>query len=65
MEDVSILHTREDQPEARLKEPEKLIKKITKDQVEGSPCTYPDLISNPTLNYCYKTPHQILPGWDT
>ena len=27
-------------------------------------CTHPSLTSTSPFNYCYKTPFQILPGWD-
>ena len=35
---------------------------------ECRPCTHPDLIilaAAPSLNHCYKIPHQILQGWDS
>ena len=45
---------------------EKLIKKITRNRLEQyRPYTYPDLINNPTLNHCHKTPHQTPLGWHT
>ena len=48
--------------EARLKEPEKFIKRLPETRIkECRLCTHPNLTSNPTLEpFCYKTPHQIL-----
>lgn len=49
--------------------PLKLIKNPPKARgKECRPCTHPDLIilaAAPSLNHCYKIPHQILRGWDT
>ena len=52
-------------PKGRLKGLEKLIK-VTRDQIKGVQALHtPESSETPSLNYCYKTSHHILLGWNS